>query len=102
MPAKLIPDKIKKVVEGLPKVFRCEVIAVPDKKYLLRPVIYIQLVPGSIYEDELEKAIKAKCQMELPTYMIPKDIIVIDKFPLKPSLKVDWGKLEEDYNKLIG
>ena len=97
MPAKLIPDKIKKVVEAVPQVFRCEIITVPDKKYILKPVVFIELIEGCIYDETIERAINARCVAELPTYMLPKDIVVIDKFPLKPSMKVDWDKLKEDY-----
>lgn len=99
MPAKLIPDKIKRIVEQIPEIFRCEVISVPDKKYLLKPVLYIQLVKESEYDDLLEKTIYSNCSLQLPEYMQPKDIVVVEKFPLKPSLKVDWDKLKEDYHE---
>ena len=97
MPAKLIPDKIKRVVEEIDQVFRCEIISVPDKKYILKPVIFIELVEGVIYDEVIEKTIMEKCLLELPEYMQPKDIVAIDKFPLRPSMKVDWSKLEEEY-----
>jgi long-chain acyl-CoA synthetase len=98
MPAKLIPDKIKRVVEDIPQVFRCEIITTPDKKYLLKPVIFVELVEGSIYDEKLEKMIYEKCALELPEYMQPKDVIPLEKFPLKPSMKIDWAKLEEQYS----
>ena len=97
MPAKLIPDKIKKVVEQVEQVYRCEVVNVPDKKFILKPVLFIELVQGKIYDEKIEKAILEKCKLDLPEYMQPKDIIVVDKFPLKQSTKIDWDKLKEDY-----
>lgn len=97
MPAKLIPDKIKRVVEMVSEVFRCEVITVPDKKSLLKPVVFIQLIPGCIYDEKIEKAIYELCNAELPEYMRPKEIVVVENFPLKQSTKIDWDKLEKDY-----
>lgn len=97
MPAKLIPDKIKRVVEEIPQVFRCEIVTVPDKKYILKPVVFVELVHGVIYDEVIERTIYEKCSLELPEYMRPKDIIAIDKFPMKQSTKIDLEKLEEDY-----
>lgn len=98
MPAKLIPDKIKRVVEQVPEVFRCEVVSVPDKKYIFKPVLYVQLVNEFKYNEQLENEIYSKCALLLPKYMCPTDIVVIEKFPLRPSLKIDYEKLREDYN----
>ena len=101
MPAKLIPDKIKRVVEQISEIFRCEVVSVPDKKYLFKPVLYIQLVNGYKYDEQLEKTIYSTCSSLLPEYMCPKDIVVIEKFPLRPSQKIDYEKLRENYFERI-
>lgn len=97
-PAKIIPDKIKKELLLNDKVEKCEIITVPDKKSVNKPIAFIQLKSTFEENDYIIKELNEYCYGKLPSYMIPAEIRVLDKIPLTPSLKPDWNKMEEIYN----
>jgi len=54
------------------------------------------------YEDTNEKAILEHCKKLMPHYMLPKRILITDKFPVTSSGKLDRPAIASNYGDKIG
>ncbi|MCX6272400.1 MAG: AMP-binding protein [Bacteroidetes bacterium] len=54
----------------------------------------------SEYTKDWENALKSHLEKKLPSYMLPADIIKVDKFPLNANQKIDKAALIEIYKSL--
>lgn len=97
LPTKIFPDKIKKIILRHSAVDKCEIITVDDEKYIKRPVAYVVLQKNVNLDVDIEKELKDICFRNLENYMRPIEYVFIPDMPLKPSLKPDISKLEEQY-----
>ena len=41
--------------------------------------------------------IKKRLRLRVPSYMVPKKIVILDHFPMNINGKIDRKKLEEEY-----
>jgi hypothetical protein len=55
-------------------------------------VAYVVLAPGSAAEQELSR-LRALCAEKLPSYMVPRHVVVLDAVPLSSNGKVDRSRL---------
>ncbi len=98
-PTKIIPDKVKKELLNNNIIEKCEVITVPDSETVNKAVAYVVLKNTEQDNEKIVKDLKIYCSKHVPSYMVPRDIKVVDEIPLTPSLKPDWNKMEEMYNE---
>lgn len=96
MITKIFPERIEKVIMQHPKVELCCTIGINDEYRINIPKSFIVL---SETENDLEK-IKSEiillCNKELPEYMVPEEIEIIDVVPRTPRGKVDYRALENE------
>ncbi len=80
-------EEIRSIVDQDDQTEKCEIILREDKKNNKRIVVYIIPKNDTKYINvaKIHETIKEK----LPTFMIPAAYIVMEKFPLTPSGKVD-------------
>lgn len=97
-PTKIIPERVSKSISQLPDVDICEVITVPDET--LENVSVAFVVPKN-YElyDSLCERVKAHCEKNVPKYMVPKEVFILDEMPLTSSKKPNVPELEKMYQE---
>ena len=98
-PTKIIPEKLKLVVSNHEYVEKVEAITVEDPEVITKAVLFVKLNPGVNESEEVLESIRIYCEENLPSYMVPSPIIVVDEIPLKPSLKPDFDELEKIYHE---
>lgn len=91
---KMFPDRIEKVIHSHPSVEVCCVIGVKDKSRIHYPKAFVVLKEDKKYDD-IFKEVYNLCENNLPDYMIPDDIEVIDVLPHTSRGKIDYRALEE-------
>ena len=100
VPTKVFPDKAKQVISQHPKIEQCEIIMVNDEKRITRPVAYIVLSDGYVFDEQIVREINDLCVASgLESYIIPTEYKIIDSLPRTNSLKVDIKKLNEMYSQ---
>ena len=53
------------------------------------------LVSDTVDGNDLRREILTHCNQRLPSYKVPKKIIILDEFPLNSSNKVDLIRLKD-------
>ena len=100
VPTKVFPDKVKQVVSLHPAVDRCEIVMVDDSKRITRPVAYVILHNGITLDNDLIRNINDLClRNNVESYIIPTEYKQLNEIPMTPSLKVDFSKLKDMYEK---
>ena len=100
-PTKIIPERTKKCLSSMKEISNCEVITVPDEKVVNKAVAFVVPIEGELPTEELKNKIISYCQMNVPEYMVPADIIYLDSIPLNAGKKPDLKELENIYNNGI-
>jgi len=91
------PTELESVLLQLPQVEEATIISSPSVN--LGQAI-IALIVASMDDKELLKtSILRHCKLNLPNYMVPKEIVFVNEFPRNPNGKVDIKWLTIDYNK---
>lgn len=98
-PTKLIPERTKKSISELDEVSNCEVITTHDDKLENVAVAYVVLKDGIDADEQMKSKIIEWCQMTIPEYMVPKDIVFTTDIPLNINKKPDILLLEKMYNE---
>lgn len=87
----LFPEEVEATLENIEGVRRAAVIGVMDAKRGERPVAYIEFERGVA----LQRAqIIAAMRKSLPAFKAPRDIAVLNDWPLTSSGKVDYMELK--------
>jgi D-alanine--poly(phosphoribitol) ligase subunit 1 len=91
-------NEIKQVLERIDFIEQAEClpIVIEDKVKRLLAFVKVKLSSGNVSP----ASIKNKLEQELPLYMVPSEIIILQEFPYSTSFKVDKQKLLSDY--LVG
>ena len=97
-PTKIIPERTKKCLSLMPEISDCEVITVPDEQVVNRAVAFVVVNNGVLPTEDLRKKIITYCQMNVPEYMVPTEIIYLDEIPLNSTKKHDLKQLGLLYN----
>lgn len=98
-PTKIFPEKIKKVILNNEFVEKCEIITIPDFKYIKRPVAYIVLKDGIDFDEAIKQDLEDRCRNNLPGYSIPVAYECINSIPLTENFKPDLKALEKDFSE---
>ncbi len=97
-PTKMFPDRIEKAIYNHSGVELCCVVGIPDIERINYPKAYVTLKQKSCNESDkrrIEKEIVDICKQNLPDYMVPDEIEIIDDLPRTPRGKIDYRSLEE-------
>ena len=78
---------------------KCEVITVPDDKVVNKAVAFVVPKEGELPTEELKNKIVSYCQMNVPEYMVPAEVIYLEQIPLNAGKKPDLIELERIYNE---
>lgn len=100
-PTKIIPERTKKQLSSMGDISKCEVITVPDDKVVNKPIAFVVVKEGLLPTEELKSKILAYCELHVPEYMVPADIIYLEDIPLNAGKKPDLKELERIYNEGI-
>jgi hypothetical protein len=84
--------EIEAQVRGVPHVRDAAVIAVDRKDVHASVVAYAVAAPGE-NAGRLRAAIAQRCGANLPAYMVPAAIVMLERLPLTPNGKLDRGAL---------
>jgi acyl-CoA synthetase (AMP-forming)/AMP-acid ligase II len=88
---KIFPSEIERVVEQHPSVDKCVAFPIEDLVKEFKPYAFVTLKPGTtITPQEINTFLTDK----LARYQIPRQVWVIDKFPLSSVNKIDKQKLK--------
>lgn len=97
---KIAPDTIEEVIISLPFVKECVVVGVDDEKFISVPMAFVEL-EDNVSIDDVQEAIRKKCEEELPDYEIPTYFEQIDEMLYTGNGKHDFRKLEELGNSIV-
>lgn len=100
-PTKIIPERTKKCISSMHEIANCEVITVPDEKVVNTAVAFVVLRNGELPTEELRKKIISHCQLNVPEYMVPTDVVYLDEIPLNANKKPELKELERIYDEGI-
>ena len=84
--------EIEAALAGQPGVSQAAVIARPDGAGGQRLVGYVVAAPGAVLETA---ALRAALSRQLPDYMVPSALVVLERLPLTPNGKLDRRALPE-------
>ena len=92
------PSHIEEVIESHPAVLQCSVVGVPHSYKQEVPKAFIVLRDGfqGLF---VKNEIKAYCKKNLAKYMIPGEFVYRKKLPKTKLGKIDFKKLEGDFDK---
>ena len=79
--------EIEAVLAGQPEIRHCHVMAREDTPGDKRLVAYVVPQPGAAPLDEA--GILARLKRQLPDFMLPSDVVLLDALPLTPGGKLD-------------
>ncbi len=94
---KVSPLEVENVLHAIDGVKEAVVLGVPDKVLGEAIRAFVVLISGS---NLAEKDIKRECTQKLENFMVPQEIIILDKMPISPNGKISkkelaaWSKNE--------
>ena len=91
---KMFPDRIEKVIYTHKDVELCCVIGITDEARIHYPKAYVVLKHGAD-PDITRQEIMDICIKNLPGYMVPEEIAIVDDLPRTPRGKIDYRALEK-------
>lgn len=100
-PTKIIPERTKRSLTSMKEISTCEVITVPDDKVVNKAIAFVVPASNIMPDQELKNKIISHCQMSVPEYMVPADVIYLEAMPLNAGKKPDLKELERIYNEGI-
>jgi amino acid adenylation domain-containing protein len=89
------PGEIEHQLNSLPGIKESVVLAREDKTGDQRLVAYLVTEPDETNEDKLISTWRGSLKESLPFYMVPNDFVILPRFPLTPSGKIDRKLLPE-------
>jgi acyl-CoA synthetase (AMP-forming)/AMP-acid ligase II len=86
----VFPAEIERLLEAHPSVSQAAAVAIPDEIKGEKPVAFVVLAPGAVFD---EAALKAHALARAPAYAHPRRIAVLAALPLSAANKVDKAAL---------
>ncbi len=94
------PSQIELFADMLPEVKKSVAIGIPNSKRGEIPVLFVTLNDEYINSDKdsIKELILNVSSRHLPTYAVPKNVIILASFPLTPMNKIDSDFLIKEYS----
>ena len=87
---RISPTEIEEAAQAVPDVAEAVALGVPDARLGQSILLLVRAgVGGEVDASRLEEAIRTRFRTELPNYMMPGEIRVLDRFPKNPNGKID-------------
>jgi long-chain acyl-CoA synthetase len=90
------PTQVEKVIEDIPCVLKCTVVAMPHPYKKEVPKAYVVLKKDCIADENLLQKIKAHCEKNLSRHSVPYKYEVVEELPKTAYGKVDIRKLQNE------
>lgn len=94
------PSQIEDVIYQLDCILECVVLGIENSNTGDDDIVAFLRVDSATEYKRIKNAVIEKCAKELPNYMIPNDVIVIDVMPKTASGKINFSKLNKEYKNL--
>jgi acyl-CoA synthetase (AMP-forming)/AMP-acid ligase II len=88
----VFPAEVERLLERHPEVAQAAVIAVPDEIKGEKPVAFVVLRPGAVFD---EGALKTFTLANGPAYAHPRRVLQLAELPLSAANKVDQAALRK-------
>lgn len=92
---RISPTEIEEAAQSVPGVAEAVALGVSDPRLGQAILLLVRAADGDAAS--LEDAIRGRFRAELPNYMMPGEIRMIDQFPRNPNGKIDRVALSRDY-----
>lgn len=92
---KMFPDRIEKTIYTHKSVELCCVIGIADQERINYPKAFIVL-KDKVDIDKTKNEILKACHQNLPGYMVPEEIVVVDNLPRTSRGKIDYRTLDQE------
>ena len=95
------PTEIEDIIHGTGLVTEAVAVGLPHD--MLGQAILLIITPalGIVANDDLKSTVLSRCRRELPNYMIPTTITMLDTVPHNSNGKVDRRKLSQQYHSIF-
>ena len=90
------PTQVEKVIEDIPCVLKCTVVAMPHPYKKEVPKAYVVLKKDCIADENLLQKIKAHCEKNLSRHSVPYKYEIVEELPKTAYGKVDIRKLQNE------
>ena len=90
---KFSPTEIENKLKEITDVVECGVVAVPDAQKENVAVAFVTVKEG-VDKEQIEAVLMEHARKNLPEYMVPEKIIILDELPHTKGNKVDYQELE--------
>lgn len=90
------PTHIERVIESLPFVEKCVVVAIPHQYKKEVPKAFVVLKEGAEKTQETENIIREHCKKGLAHHSVPYKYEFVDVLPKTPYNKIDFMKLQKE------
>ena len=93
---RISPTEIEEVVQGVAGVAEAVAIGVPDNRLGQAVLLLVRIDNGGDAE-AIETGLRHHLKVELPNFMMPREIRRVEAFPRNPNGKIDRGRLAADH-----
>jgi acyl-coenzyme A synthetase/AMP-(fatty) acid ligase len=93
---RISPAEIEEAALALPGVAEAVALGRPDARLGQAIVLLVRPVPGMTHDD-LEERLRSALRRDLPNFMQPAEMIVLDELPRNPNGKIDHAALRATY-----
>lgn len=93
--------KLKQLIEANSSVQECLVIGRPDDRRGNIPVVFVRVEENFNELEILKQKLLELCKNNLEFHELPKDIYIVNQFPLKGRGKIDIKLIEDNYESII-
>lgn len=94
----IYPREIEEFLYTMPGIQDVQVVGIPDKKYGELVGAFVILADGA---DITEEDVRDYAITKIARYKVPKNVFIVDEFPLTASGKIQKFKLREQASKLL-
>lgn len=89
---RISPAEVEEVVMELPQVVECAAVGLADAALGHRVVVAVVAAEPA---PELPERVRQRCRMQLPAYMVPAEVVVMETLPRNANGKCDRGALAQ-------
>lgn len=95
-PYKIFPQRVELLLQDTDGVLEAAVIVLEDETVQHIQIAFVK-VDRSILTNNIEKTLINKCSENLPNFMVPEKIVVINSIPRLTNGKIDYKELEHNF-----